>query len=84
MAPSLAARKKTDPTEEPTRVGFRLIPFYGVEFDHPALSGITGVGRTPQDAYASARGAVANRFGSNVEVVLLNPETFERAGVRLA
>lgn len=79
----MAKKTKVDEPEIVT-VNLRLIPYYGIESDHPALSGHTAVGQTPAKALTAAKGMLATKWPSHryiVKTVYSNPEVFERAGL---
>ena len=64
----------------------KLIHLYGVEFSDNQLHGFLAFGRTPEEAAQNARNTIQRhlprrRFRTDIELV--NPETFEKAGVNL-
>jgi hypothetical protein len=71
-------KKETAPADrQQVAVSYRLIPYFGVECDSPALSGIRGVGETPLKALVNMRGEVMKRFPQrhyNVSETISNPE----------
>jgi len=74
---------KTKAPKKEVTVKVTLIPYYGITFDHPTLSGVTATGRVPRDAITNARAAVAHLLPHEDYVVTVeeeNPDTFERAG----
>lgn len=81
----IAKTKVAAPVErESVSIGIRLIPYFGIKFDHPRLRGVTAVGETPEKALINARGAIANYFPAkqyDVTVEEENPDVFARAGV---
>lgn len=82
-------RKQKAVAEEERRdhvVVAKLIPLYGIEFHDERMKACTAFGRTPEQAAANARNAIQNllpRGRWNTTIELVNPETFEKAGVTL-
>lgn len=64
----------------------KLIPLYGVEFHDQQMRAFTTFGRTPEEAAQNARNVIQTRLPKhrwNTTIELVNPETFEKAGVNL-
>lgn len=78
------ARPKRAEERELAKVGIRLVPYFAVVFDHPAMLHLTATGKSPEFALISARGAIRGAFPANrydLDVTELNPEVFTKAGV---
>ncbi len=59
----MAARKRAEPTERKTvTVTYRVVPYFAVVTDDPALSGTSGVGSTAKEALAHMRARVRSQY----------------------
>lgn len=75
-------KKVDDPVH--VTVPIRLIPYYAIVSDHPALSGHTAVGSSPEKALTSMKSLLALKFPNHrfvVNVEYSNREVFDRAGI---
>lgn len=83
------ARKKKAVVEEERRshtVRAKLIPLYGIEFHDTQLRAMTAFGRSPEEAAQAARNAIQRHLPQNrwdIDIELVNPDLFEKAGVNL-
>jgi len=83
------ARRKKVVAEEARRqhtVTARLIPLYGIEFSDLQMRAFTAFGRTPEEAAQAARNAIQRHLPNtrwDIDIELVNPETFAKAGVNL-
>jgi len=80
-------KKAVEPEEKRSHtVVAKLIPLYGIEFHDNQMRAFLAFGRTPELAAQNARNAIQRHLPRNrwdIDIELVNPELFEKAGVNL-
>lgn len=85
----MAKRNKNAVNKEEKRthtVVAKLIPLYGIEFHDNQLRAFTAFGRTPEQAAQAASNAIQRHLPQDrwdIDIELVNPDLFEKAGVNL-